>query len=158
MSKWLISNRLNSTPSSMGGGCSSKLQGGTAGPRLEGSGFLSLLSFQLAIYMASVWWMQMLLWWKPRSGRQFLPSTSAWEAWTGCPSECHRVGSPGTCSHLERTLVELALVVQRLSCYASIWKGKLGVRVTGTSPWAEKLMSVAFMVRATYTMASRPAY
>ncbi|XP_051484547.1 proprotein convertase subtilisin/kexin type 6 isoform X2 [Apus apus] len=39
-----------------------------------------------AIYMALVWWMQMLLWWKPRSGSQSLPSTSAWEAWTGCPS------------------------------------------------------------------------
>ncbi|XP_052663906.1 proprotein convertase subtilisin/kexin type 6 isoform X3 [Harpia harpyja] len=39
-----------------------------------------------AIYMALVWWMQTLLWWKPRSGRQSLPSTSAWQAWTGCPS------------------------------------------------------------------------
>lgn len=58
---------------------------------MEGSGFLSLLSFQLAIYMALAWWMQTLLWWKPRSGRQSLPSTSAWEAWTGCPSECCEV-------------------------------------------------------------------
>ncbi|XP_038003327.1 proprotein convertase subtilisin/kexin type 6 isoform X2 [Motacilla alba alba] len=39
-----------------------------------------------AIYMALGWWMLTLLWWKPRSGGWFLPSTSAWEAWTGCPS------------------------------------------------------------------------
>lgn len=83
----LYPNGDNSTPPTVGG-CSSRNQGGATGPCLEGSGFLSLLSFQLAIYMASVWWMQTLLWWKPRSGRQFLPSTSAWEAWTECPSEC----------------------------------------------------------------------
>lgn len=85
-------NRVNSTPSLMVGGCSTKHQEVAPGPCLEGRGFLSLLSFQLAIYMASVWWMQTLLWWKPRSGRQSLPSTSAWEAWTGCPSECHGIG------------------------------------------------------------------
>ncbi|XP_075287483.1 proprotein convertase subtilisin/kexin type 6 isoform X3 [Opisthocomus hoazin] len=92
-----------------------------------------------AIYMASVWWMQMLLWWKPRSGRRFLPSTSAWEAWTGCPSECCRVGgSPGACGCLEGALVEPALVMQRLSCCPSIWKGKLGVGVASTSPCARR--------------------
>lgn len=83
---------------------------------MEGSGFLSLLSFQLAIYMALVWWMQMLLWWKPRSGRRFLPSTSAWEAWTGCPSECHGVGvSLGAHGHLEGAFGELALVKVHLN-------------------------------------------
>lgn len=75
----------------VGGGCSTKLREGDAGPCLGGSGFLSLLSFQLAIYMALGWWMQMLLWWKPRNGRQSLLSMSAWEAWTGWPSEYHEV-------------------------------------------------------------------
>jgi len=130
---------MNSTPSLIVGGCSTKHRGVTPDPCLERSRFLSLLSFQLAIYMASVWWMQMLLWWKPRSGRRFLPSTSAWEAWTGCPSECCRVGgSPGACGCLEGALVEPALVMQRLSCCPSIWKGKLGVGVASTSPCARR--------------------
>lgn len=33
-------------------GCSAKHRGGAPDPRWEGWGFLSLLSFQLAIYMA----------------------------------------------------------------------------------------------------------
>lgn len=37
-------------------------------------------------------------------------------------------------------------------------EGEIGVRVTGTSPCADKVMFMAFMVRATRTITLRPAY
>lgn len=67
-------------------------------------------------------------------------------------------GSPGAHGHLEGALVELVLVMQRLSCCPSIWKGKLGVRVARASPCAGEVLFMDFTVRATFTVAPVSAY